>query len=208
MAGRFISFTTFNLFNLNEPGRPLYSDRDGWDAETYARKIAWTAAKLRELLELLAAVFGFQELWHAASLDAVLDAAGIAEEYAALVPAGQSGQGIVCAAVVARAVLVGESEWITGFPSDFVLRSGGSDPQTGDIAVLIEGFSRPVLRFVIRHRAAGPEIGVYVCPLKSQARRRSSASRGTSGKPIRVIPRPSAPRSPPFAAPPRRWRCG
>ncbi len=166
MAGRTVSFTTFNLLNLNEPGRAIYNDRDGWDAALYARKVAWSAAKLRELR---ADVFGFQELWHADSLDAVLAAAGMAEDYAALVPPGQSGQRIVCAAAVSRAVLAGEPEWITDFPPDFVLRSGGDDPQTGDIAVAISSFSRPVLRFAIKPRSRGPEVSVYVCHLKSKA---------------------------------------
>ena len=166
MAGRTVSFTTFNLLNLNEPGLPLYRDRDGWDAEVHARKVAWTASKLREMP---ADVFGFQELWHAASLDAVLEAAGMADDYVALVPPGQAGQGIVCATAVSRAVLAGEPEWITGFPPDFVLRSGGDDPQAPDVSVRIDGFSRPVLSFPIRPRARGPEIDVYVCHLKSKA---------------------------------------
>lgn len=165
MAGRDVSFTTFNLLNLNEPGLPVYDDTDGWNAELYARKIAWTAAKLREMT---ADVFGFQELWHGESLQAVLDAAGM-RDHVALVPPGQAGQGIVCAAAVARDILVGEPAWITDFPPDFILRSGGDDAQTSDIAVQIEGFSRPVLRFEIRPRATGPVVSVYVCHLKSKA---------------------------------------
>ena len=166
MAGSRISFATFNLLNLNRPGLPVYRDRDGWDAEVYARKVAWTAAKLRELP---ADVFGFQELWHAGALDDVLAAAGMAADHVSLVPPGQAGQGIVCAAAVAREVLVGEPEWITSFPPDFVLSSGGDDPQTGDVSVRIDGFSRPVLRFAIRPRPSDPEISVYVCHLKSKA---------------------------------------
>ena len=166
MAGRTVSFTSFNLLNLNEPGKPIYRDADGWDAEVYARKVAWTAAKLREMK---ADVFGFQELWHADSLDAVLEAAGMAEDYAPLVPPGHAGQGIVCAAAVAREILVGEPEWITAFPPDMVLRSSGDDAQTEEITVQIDSFSRPVLRFAIKPRAEGPEVSVYVCHFKSKA---------------------------------------
>ena len=60
-----LSLATFNLLNLNEPGLPLYSDRDGWTATEYEKKIAWTA----HLIALFKAdVFGFQELWHKTSL--------------------------------------------------------------------------------------------------------------------------------------------
>ena len=166
MAGRTVSFATFNLLNLNEPGRAIYNDTDGWDADLYARKVAWSAAKLREMPS---DVFGFQELWHADSLDAVLDAAGLADSYTALVPPGQAGQRIVCAAAVATDILVGEPEWITAFPPDFILRSGGDDAQTSDIAVQVNSFSRPVLHFRIRPRASGPTISVYVCHFKSKA---------------------------------------
>ncbi len=165
MAGQTVSFTTFNLLNLNESGLPVYNDTDGWDAGLYARKIAWTAAKLRELP---ADVFGFQELWHGDSLRAVLTAADT-RDHVALVPPGQAGQGIVCAAAVARDILVEEPAWITDFPPDFILRSGGDDAQTSDIAVQVQTFSRPILRFEIRPRAAGPIVSVYVCHLKSKA---------------------------------------
>ena len=166
MPGRDVSFTTFNLLNLNQPGLPIYNDRDGWDADIYARKIAWTAAKM---VEMKADVFGFQELWHADSLDAALAAADLSDSYTAFAPPGQSGQGIVCAAAVLTDILVGEPEWIVGFPDNFILRSQGDDPQTSEIEVLIDSFSRPVLRFRIKPRANGPVITVFVCHFKSKA---------------------------------------
>lgn len=50
-----LSIATFNLYNLNEPGRAIYTG-DGWSEEQYRKKIAWTASQLR-LLQ--ADVFGF-----------------------------------------------------------------------------------------------------------------------------------------------------
>ncbi|SFI62178.1 endonuclease/exonuclease/phosphatase family protein [Jannaschia pohangensis] len=166
MAGRTVSFTTFNLLNLNEPGLPIYRDRDGWDADIHARKIAWTGAKLQEMQ---ADVFGFQELWHADSLTAALAAAGLGDSHVAVAPPGQSGQRIVCAAAVARDIMVGTPEWITDFPDDFILQSSGDDPQTSEIEVKISTFSRPVLRFEIKPRSDGPVVSVYVCHFKSKA---------------------------------------
>jgi endonuclease/exonuclease/phosphatase family metal-dependent hydrolase len=166
MAGKTVSFTSFNLFNLNEPGLPIYTDADGWTQDEYDRKITWTARMLREME---ADVFGFQELWHAKSLDAALKAAGLDQTHRALVPPGHAGEKIVCAGAVAKDILVGEPEWIETFPPEFVLQSKGGDRQTGTIAVAIDSFSRPVLKLRIKPRANGPEVLVYVCHFKSKA---------------------------------------
>jgi predicted extracellular nuclease len=165
MSQNTISFTSFNLYNLNEPGLAIYSDTDGWDQQVYDRKIAWTAAMMRIMQ---ADVFGFQELWHAQSLTNALAAAGLDGEYQALTPPGQAGQRIVCAAAVKSDILTGAATWIDKFPDDFILKSGGGDQQTGDIEVLIDSFSRPVLRFTIRPKASAPEIAVYVVHFKSK----------------------------------------
>ncbi|GAB4382558.1 endonuclease/exonuclease/phosphatase family protein [Albidovulum sp.] len=166
MARRKISFCSFNLFNLNEPGLPIYKDTDGWDRQIYDLKIAWTAAMLRIMK---ADVFGFQELWHADSLAAALRAAGLDGDYTAVVPPGHAGQKIVCAAAVRSEILTGMPVWIEAFPEDFILRSGGDDRQTGDIEVLIDSFSRPVLRLTVRPHDDAPEIVVFVCHFKSKA---------------------------------------
>ncbi|MGB3315188.1 MAG: endonuclease/exonuclease/phosphatase family protein [Albidovulum sp.] len=165
MARRGVSFASFNLYNLNEPGLAIYKDTDGWDQDIYDRKIAWTAVMLRIMK---ADVFGFQELWHADSLTAALAMAGLDSEYTAIAPPGHAGQKIVCAAAVRSAILTGTPRWIENFPDDFILKSGGDDSQTGDIEVLIDAFSRPVLRLTIQPHANAPEIVVFVCHFKSK----------------------------------------
>ena len=165
MAGKTVSFTSFNLFNLNEPGLAIYSDRDGWDVDVYNRKVDWTA---RMMQTMKAYVFGFQELWHGDSLNACLARAGMDGEYTALVPPGHTGQRIVCGAAVATDILTSDPVWIDKFPDDFILKSGGDDSQTGDIEVLIDAFSRPVLHFSIKPKSNAPEISVYVCHFKSK----------------------------------------
>jgi len=160
-----LSLATFNLFNLNEPGRRIYTG-EGWNEQQYRKKIDWTASQLR-LLE--ADVFGFQELWHAESLAKALEASALAPHYDMLVPENANGSRIVCAAIVRKGLLTGEPEWISDFPEAFVLRSEGDDPQTPQISVNIRGFSRPVLRFMIQPREDGPDVHVYVCHLKSKA---------------------------------------
>ncbi|MGL4234859.1 endonuclease/exonuclease/phosphatase family protein, partial [Tabrizicola sp.] len=165
MAGKTVSFTTFNLFNLNEPGLPIYSDANGWSQADYDLKIAWTA---RMLQEMRADVFGFQEVWHGASIDAALKAAGLDTTHVALVPEGHAGGMIVCGAAVDRSILVGEPRWIAFFPEDYILKSRGDDPQSGDVEVNIRRFSRPVLHFQIKPRSKGPVVSVYVCHFKSK----------------------------------------
>lgn len=160
-----LTIATFNLLNLNEPGRPIYTG-PGWGPEVYQRKIDWTARQIR----LLAPdVFGFQELWHPAPLAAALEASGLADDYEMLVPETADGTKIVCAALVRKGLRVGEPEWIGDFPGGFVLRSQGDDPQTPEIDVGIHGFSRPVLHFRIAPRSDQAEVQVYVCHLKSKA---------------------------------------
>ncbi|GAA4344446.1 nuclease [Variovorax defluvii] len=161
-----LSLATFNLYNLNEPGLPLYSDRNGWTQAEYTLKIAWT---VRQLRILKAEIVGFQELWHAASLARVLDEAGLSQEYDLLVPSDADGSHIVCAAIVRKGLLSSTPNWISAFPRKFNLHSSGDDPQTPMIDVGISGFSRPVCHFTVRPREDEPDVHVYVCHFKSKA---------------------------------------
>lgn len=161
-----LRLATFNLFNLNEPGRAIYTNQQGWSQAEYDKKIAWTASQLRLLQP---DIVGFQELWHADSLHNALAASGLAGQYDSLVPANANGTRIVCAGLVRKGLLTGEPEWISDFPDAFVLRSQGDDPQTPQIEVNIRGFSRPVLHFTVKPREQGPDVHIYVCHLKSKA---------------------------------------
>ncbi len=129
MAARDISFASFNLLNLQVPGQAIYGDTDGWDTEVYDRKVGFTSWTFQRLA---ADVIGLQELWAGAALDQVLIEAGMQDSYTALVPPGHNGKRIVCAAVVRNEMLVGEPKWIINFPDEYVLKSGGDDPQQGN----------------------------------------------------------------------------
>ena len=160
-----ISFTSFNLLNLNEPGLPMYRDAAGWTEREAKSKVAWTASML-ERAE--ADVFGFQEFWHPGPLSRALDAAGLGESHVVLGPPGHAGQGIACAAAVRRDLLVGEPEWITRFPERFHLASQGDDDQTAAISVRIDAFSRPVMHLQVRPREDARAIHVFIAHLKSK----------------------------------------
>ena len=165
MLSKTVSFTNFNLYNLNEPGLPMYRNKTGWTAEAVVRKVAWTAAMLQRAQ---ADVFGFQELWHRETLARVFDQAGLTGDYSLLVPDDHFGQGIVCAAAVRQDMLEGTPEWITDFPESFHLQSKGEDKQTAAMFVDISKFSRPVLHFRIKPRHNQEPIHVYVCHFKSK----------------------------------------
>lgn len=167
-----LSFASCNLYNLHLPERKLYG-RPGWDAAAYAAKRDWLAQALRWVD---ADVWGFQELWHAQALQEVFEAAGLAQDYQLIVPPGHAGQGIACAAAVRRGLAVDAVAeparapvWIADFPPGLSLRSGGDDPQSPGIALRLDGFSRPVLRFHVRTGTAMPDIAVHVAHLKSKA---------------------------------------
>jgi hypothetical protein len=161
-----LSIATCNLYNLNEPGLPMYTNQTGWAQEEYAKKINFFARQLRETA---ADIWGFQELWHADSLTQCFDAAGLSNDYTLLTPNGQSGQRIVCAGAVKNGLLEDTPEWIENFPPEMILRSRGDDPQTSQISVNIDRFSRPILHFKVRPRPNDEAIHVYVCHFKSKA---------------------------------------
>ncbi|WP_299151982.1 endonuclease/exonuclease/phosphatase family protein [uncultured Tateyamaria sp.] len=165
MGARDISFASFNLLNLQLPGDAIYGDRDGWDQGIYQRKIDYTAATMA-LLD--ADVIGIQELWAKEALEQALTEGGIADDYTALVPPDHNGKRIVCAAVVRNDMLVGTPEWITDFPPEYVLKSGGDDPQQDFIEVKLSTFSRPVLHFQVQPDPRTPAIHVFVCHFKSR----------------------------------------
>ena len=166
MARTQIGFTTCNLYNLNEPGLPMYSNTSGWSQEQYDKKIAWTANIIQQLH---ADVWAFEELWHEKSLKNIFSKSGLASEYTLLVPPGHAGDKIVCAGAVKKAYLAGQPEWIEHFPETFIMKSDGDDDQTSEISVEIQSFSRPVLHFKIKPRSNGKQIHVFVCHFKSKA---------------------------------------
>ncbi|WP_017297433.1 endonuclease/exonuclease/phosphatase family protein [Nodosilinea nodulosa] len=159
------ALSTLNLYNFNLPGLRIYSDSDGWDEAAYARKLDWIR---HIILQHPSDVWGFQELWHREAIAAVFDHPDLAG-YTLLVPTDHTGQKIVCSGAVRTDILVGEPEWIDRFPEKFRLQSSGGDPQTPEVAVRINGFSRPVLHFKVRPRSNGAPISVYVAHFKSKA---------------------------------------
>lgn len=161
-----ISFTTFNLLNLQGPGRPMNRGQRPWTAEEVEAKVAWTAAMLGRAR---ADVVGFQELWGREPLDEALARSELSGSHELLVPPGHAGDRIVCAAAVPLGQLAGPPEWIDRFPEELVLRTeGDAGDQAPEMAVAIRGFSRPVLHLALRQEEGEDAIHVYVAHLKSK----------------------------------------
>ncbi len=167
MLPQTFTLATFNLYNLNLPGRALYRGKP-WTEVEYARKLAFSA---RQLADAQPDIVGLQELWHRDTLTAVLDEAGLSDEFEPLTPANANGTRIVCAAIVRKGLRVGEAQWIEDFPKGFLLESKGDDPQArraGSIRIGIRRFSRPVLRFDVKLHPKHQPAQVYVCHFKSK----------------------------------------
>lgn len=164
-AAKRVSFASYNLFNLNLPNLPMYRNTEGWDTETYNRKVEWSSDIVKTLDS---DVWGFQELWHREALEDVFAKARLKSAYDLVIPRGTTGQGIVCAAAIRKGLLTGTPEWIVDFPENMKLQSGGDDEQTSQIDVNVSTFSRPVLRFEVKPRSNGKAIVVFVAHLKSK----------------------------------------
>ena len=164
-ARKQLSFGTCNLFNINEPGLPMYRNTAGWTEEEYDKKVDWLA---RSLVFMDADVWGFQELWHRKSLVNVFKKARLNNDFEILAPATHKGKKIICAAAVRKDLLIGEPEWIEDFPDKFILFGSGDDPQTPAIEINLRSFSRPVLHFAIKPRPDSKVIQVFVAHLKSK----------------------------------------
>lgn len=54
------SVATFNLFNLQEPGKPMNEGQTPWTPEQFELKIQWT---VWQLTTLNPDIVGLQELW-------------------------------------------------------------------------------------------------------------------------------------------------
>lgn len=166
MKEKRFSVSTFNLCNLNSPGKPIYTDENGIDQATYNKKIEWTS---QQLSLINSDVVGFQELWDDKPLRDIVSKIQSQIEYDIIVPPNSNGKSIFCAAIVRKGFLVNTPNWVDKFPEKFILSSSGDDKQTPELDIKIKGFSRPVLHFEIQPNNDSSVINIYVCHLKSKA---------------------------------------
>ncbi len=193
---RDISFASFNLYNLQLPGKPMYPGGKPYTAEEYAAKTAWAGEAVRRLD---ADVIAFQELWSRQALADVFKAAGLDDRYELAFIKPGDWDGIAVAAAVRKPWRIVETTRHKAFPPGFRLRKGKrsmadiqKNPPEADLAaeddeaeeetlpsheddaieVVIGEFSRSPLQVSIQHGTARstkpPQVEVFCCHLKSK----------------------------------------
>ena len=169
MSQKQLKFATFNVYNLQLPGKPMYHGKTYSKAE-YNRKLDWTATIL---LQLDADIIGFQELWTPKCLQDAFAKAGLDGEYE-LITTDAYPNSVSVALAVRSPHKATYSRWIKEFPKEFVLkkRKGGADEPDYEMSVKIDRFSRPVLRTTVAPKMDTkkkvPDIVVCVAHLKSK----------------------------------------
>ncbi len=188
---RDINFATFNLFNLQLPGKAMYPGGKRYSEEDYRAKIVWSAAALR-LLD--ADVVAFQELWSPEALHDVFAEAKLSDEYTLAFILEGGWDGIAVAAAVRKPWAITAHKRHKQFPEGFRLKKRKrsmaglqADPPQADleapedpgtvpshedeeIKVKISEFSRSVLQVTVAHTRAQevPPIEVFCTHLKSK----------------------------------------
>ena len=158
------SVATFNLYNLQMPGKRMNPGQKVWTQAEFDRKVGWIGS---QLATLNADIVGLQELWHADAMATVLAASGLDATYD-LLATPATGSRIICGALVRKGLLRGTPRWVDKFPDETRLEeSNPADPQAPAISVIIPGFSRPVLNFQVALRDDA-DTEVFVTHFKSK----------------------------------------
>lgn len=171
MARSRLSFVTFNLYNLQVPGGLTYPGVEPLSEEEYRAKLRFIALMLEATR---ADVYGFQELWAAQALRDGFVEAGMEADYD-FVARDAPGPGQPQVALATRRGMIDfggrapddEAWWIADFPEELVLRKRRTIEQ---VAIEIDGFSRPVLTALVKPLAPASAVPVklYVAHLKSK----------------------------------------
>jgi predicted extracellular nuclease len=168
------SVATFNLFNFQEPGKPMNEGQTPWTPHEFELKVQWT---VWQLTTLDPDIVGLEELWSEKALDSVLnynygtktEPKRLNDQYDALATPA-TGEHIVCGALVRKGLLTGQPEWVEKFPEAvrLELKKDPADKQAPEIELRIKAFSRPVLRFQVRLRDDQTPTEIFVSHLKSK----------------------------------------
>jgi len=170
-----ISFGTFNLYNLQLPGKAWRFRTQPYTEAQYRAKVKWAAGMLREMN---ADVIGFQELWSAQCLRDVFEelrgATASGNDYE-LHFIKEDWYDIAVAAAVRKPWRVKRTQVHKAFPAKCVLkkrraRASAPDREDDEVDVRIDRFSRSVLQLELTNEADPrlPSVRVFVAHLKSK----------------------------------------
>jgi hypothetical protein len=96
---RDLAVASFNLLNLQVPGRPTYPGREPPSEAAFAAKVAWTAGMIRRLD---ADAVSFQELWSREALEEVFRQDGLRDKWELAFIKPGDWDGIAVAAAVRK----------------------------------------------------------------------------------------------------------
>jgi len=166
---REVSFATFNLYNLQKPGKYVY--RSKVKKADYDAKVAWSAALLKDAMP---DVVAFQELWARECLEDVFAKAGLKNKYR-LRYIGDSWGGIAVAAAARNPWRIVDVKVHKAFPDGFKLlkrkrtSQEDADRHDDDIEVSIDRFSRTIIQLTVKHQDGKvPPIEVFCVHLKAK----------------------------------------
>lgn len=155
MRGRRFRVGTFNLFNLILPDVPYYRGMV-CTPESYERKLAWVAG---QLAAMHAEVVGFQEVFHAAALEAAVRRTELDPD--AVTVAAPGADGTLPRVGLATTLPVLALESIADFPPEACLEVEGA-------ALPYTRFRRPVLHATLDLPDDRGPVEVFVVHLKSK----------------------------------------
>lgn len=164
-----ISFATFNLYNLQLPGKFVYTSKVKHSA--YDDKIAWSSGLLTQLD---ADVIAFQELWSKDCLADLFKAAGLQDDYN-LHFIGPTWGGIAVAAAVGKTWKVIKATNHKAFPEGFRLikrkRGVNQDKEREDDEIDIRAtrFTRTIIQLTLQHKTNSKlQLEVFCVHLKAK----------------------------------------
>ena len=149
---KYFKVGTFNLLNLALPNERYYNHT--YTKEQYEKKVAWLSHQLRRMN---ADIVGFQEVFHNAALQEVLNATGIYDK--AMLSIGERKGDSPAVGLVSRFPIL-EHDIIPEFPKSAILNIDGDH-------VPLYNFSRPLLKVRLK-LSDEMEVVVFVVHLKSK----------------------------------------
>ncbi len=151
-----LMLATCNLLNLAAPGRVFYDNQEPYDADEYARKVAWLGATLRRLN---ADVVALQEVWDEAALRDAIAASGLRYPHLFAPGAEQGALGTPRVGLASRCRVIEVASHHAFAPAQTV-----SVPELGEYGA----FERPVLEALIDLPGERGTLRALVVHLKSK----------------------------------------
>lgn len=168
-----ICFASFNLYNLQLPGKQWRRNATPYREEEYQAKVKWSASIIKRLD---ADIIAFQELWSKKCLEDIFQVDNLQDNYQ-LVFIKDQWYDIAVAAAIRKPWFVKTKTIHKSFPKEFVLIKRRQDqPQENldreddEIEVNIDKFSRSILQLSLINQENPdlPAIETFIVHLKSK----------------------------------------